>query len=369
MTSPQPSWKTIAYRVFVAVFVLGMITSTMAIWANARLQNSDTWAETVDPLANDTAVQEFVVQQASLVIDQQIAADESAGRLESFGRAQLSGLASVALHEFVSLQTFANWWTEANRTAHGMIMRTLDSNQGLVLQTEGEDLVLDLTPAVDWVNNHITTLLPNAGYLVQIPPERAIVVLYSSESLNTLASVIDLVDTLAFVLPLISLIALAGALFLAPDRRMALTRIAHWLAASMVIILVLANIGRWLVVSGQPVSHQDVLDAIVRITLSDLLSAFRVMAIVGLLFAGAVALQHSQRARESRVMVFIHKNRKPIAASAVGIALAALLVSNYPPIWLSVLAPVTIICCAFQLYRWRNQSTEGVNLEHEPART
>lgn len=356
MSNAQPLWRTIAYRALVVLFVLGMIGSTTAIWANVRVQESDAWASTVGPLADDLAVQEFVVAQAATVIERQIAADEGAGRLQSFSRTQINALVSMALGDFVTSPTFATWWTEANRAAHGIVMRTMDSEQGVLLQTHGGDLVLDLRPAVSWVNAQLETLLPRSSYLISLPAEQAVIVLYSSDALETVANIVDLVDTLAFVLPVITVLALVGAIALKRSLATALTQIALSLAAGMVLVLVLINISRWVLVSQQPESHQDVLNAIIRISLADLMLAFRAIAIIALLRAGLVMLLGSKYVNNPRVKAFFRGNREAIVAFTMGLALVWLVLSNYPPIWLTILALIVVAGCGVQLYRWRRES-------------
>lgn len=356
MANDETSWKRIAYRALLVVFAIGMITSTAAIWADVRLADSDAWARTVGPLADDTTVQAFVVDQATLLFEQQIAADDDAGRLANFSRAQLTSLVRMAINDFVSSPTFATWWTEANRTAHGVVMRTIDNEQGVLLQTYGGDLVLELTPIVTWVNGHLETILPRSGYQIVLSPERSVVVLYSSEALEQVIRVIELVDTLAVVLPIITLAALAGALILARDRVEAIRHLGFALVLGAVIALIAFGFGRSWFIARQDISQQELLDAILRIALVDLLGSFRVLALLGLIVSGIVFALRSRYMQDPRVQAFLRNNREALVIAAVGMAVLALIFTDYPPIWLSVGTLLVIAVGGYYLFRWRKES-------------
>lgn len=355
-TQQTATWKIVTYWFLVTIFVLGVIGSTTAIWANVRIQENDAWAHMVGPLADDPAVQEFVVSQVVEVLDRQIAADDDAGRLESFSRSQLSGLVRVALTDFVASPTFATWWVEANRAAHTTIMMVINDEDRVLLQTHGGDLVLELQPVVDWVNGHIESLFPRTGYTITLPPERSVIVLYSSAALETAARVIDMVDTLSFVLPIITIVGLAGAIILRRNLGTALTTIALSLAIGMLFTLVILSIGRWWIVSQQPATHQDALDAMIRIVLIDLVRAFRAIAILALLRAGFVILLRSRYVNNPRVRAFLRDNREKIAVGGIGLAAILLVFVNYPPLWLTIGSLLLILTAGFYLLRWRKET-------------
>lgn len=369
MNEAQPTWKKIAYRTLVAIFVIGLIGSTAAIWADNRIQESDAWARTTGPLADDPTVQAFVVTEATAIIDRQIAADEDASLLQSFSRSQLSGLIQSALNDFVQSSAFVTWWTEANRTAHSIMMRTMDDEQGILLQTYGGDLVLDLQPAVDWVNGRLESLLPRIGYTIAIPPERAIIVLHSSELLENTTRVIQHVDTLKVVLPIVTLVALFGVMILARDRVDALQLLGLALAVGIVVALVLFGLWRTWFVSQQVDTRQDVLDAVFRVAMVDLMTALRVLAAAGLAVAAVVFAIRSKYASDPRAQTFLREHRELLAVGGLGIAVLALIFTDYPPMWVSVGALILILASGYLLLRWRNESAHRVSTDEHPAET
>lgn len=352
-TGTSASWRAIAYRAFVAIFVLGMVLSTTAIWANIRIQDSDSWAETVGPLADDPEIQAFVIEQTSALIEQQIAADEDAGALWNFTRSQLNALVRVALNDFVSSPTFSTWWTEANRGAHRILMEVMTERENDLLNTYGGDLILNLQPAVDWVNGHIEGLFPDAGYSISLPPESSVIVLYSSDALESTTRIMELVDTLAFVLPIMTIVALAAAIGAAWNRLDAIKHIGLLLAIGMVILLVLLSFVRIWFVSNQDAAVRDVLDAMIRIVLIDLTSAFRVLALGGLVVAGLIAALQSKYARNPRVRAFLREHREVLAGAAISLAVLAIVMTEYPPLWLSLGALVVTVGGVVLLLRWR----------------
>lgn len=361
MSNSQSIWRIIAYRTLVVFFVVGMIASTTVIWANVRIQDSDAWSNTVGPLAEDPAVQEFVITQASNVIEGQITADEEFGQLRSYSRSQLMALVRMALGDFVTSPTFATWWSEANRNLHDVLMYAIDDAEGGILQKHGGNFVLDLRPAMDWVNVQLESFFPQSDYTIDPDPERLVIVLYSSDALESAIRIVKLVDTLAIILPGLTLLALVGAIAFKSHFATAITQIAISLAVGMILVLVLINIGRWLMVSQQPAAMQDVLDALIRITLVDLAMAFRTIAVVAMLRAGIVLLLQSKYVNNPRIRSFLKYHREAIVASSIFAVVIWLTLSTYPPIWQTMLALVAIVVGAYYLYRWRDgkRSTDG----------
>lgn len=369
MTSSQSTWRILAYRFLVAIFVIGLITSTTAIWANVRVKDSDAWADTVGPLASDAAVQEFVLDQASTLIGQQIAADDEAGRLQDFSRSQITSLVNMALADFVSSPTFATWWTEANRTTHAVVTRIMDDEQGQFIQTHDGDLVLDLQPAVDWVNTHLETLFPRLSYRINLPVEQTVIVLYSSDALASATRVLEIIDTLAIVLPVVTLIAFSGALIIANDRMAALKQTGLATGISIAILLIALTAGRTWFIARQEAALRDFLDAGIRIVLADLLVALRLFALAGIALAGVVTAGRSKYARDPRVQAFMREHRQLIAGGVLGGAILALILTDYPPMWLSIGALILIVASGYLLLRWRKEAVYAVTTDERSAKT
>lgn len=367
MRNNQQAWRTTSYRILVAVFVLGVIASTIAIWADIRVHESDAWASTVRPLANDPAVQAFVIQQTVSLLETQITLDAAAGELESFSRDQLLYLAEIAMGEFVASPTFSHWWTEANRIAHQIVMQTLvtDPQGANLLQTWGGDLVLNLEPALAWVNSQIETIVPDAGYTIEIPPDQLVNVVYSSDTLESITSAIEILDNLALWLPMITLLAFIGALLVGPRFSEAVIHMTLALATSMLLLLVVINFGRWWLVMQQPLSHRDLLDALIKVALNNLLSGFRLIAILALLSAGVLMLPRSRYANHPRVKAFLAEHQEAIIGAAIAVATTLLIISNYPPLWVSIVAIGMIVLGTLHLIHIR-RSSDMPSIQNQP---
>lgn len=348
MTTPR--WKRSAYRILIVLFVISLIGSTVAVWANVRLQESEAWAAMVGPLADDPAIQEYIVGEASAMIDHQIGLDADGGRLRDISQSQLSSLIRVILNDFVTSPTFSRWWTDANLVAHAGLMALVNSDDQSLVQTRGDEIILDLQPVVDWTNSQLMTLLPNLGYRIQIPEGSAQVTLFQSAALEQLTSLLHRIDTLAWVLPLVTLVLLAAILIIVPRRGHAALHLGWALAAGMVGLLLTLTFARTWIVGQQEPKLQDVIDAGFRIILVDLTGAFRFLALIGLGMVAIWTLAHN-----ARVVQFLRDHRQIIAGIAAGAAVVSLIAIDYPPMWLAILALGVFTSSLILLFLWRDE--------------
>lgn len=354
------TWRTWTWRVLVGVFVLSLVASTYAIWANTRVQDSTTWAETVAPLASDDSMQAFVVDQAMIRVDAQIKQDEDAGLLRNLTRSQLSPLIRVLLEDFVASPSFAGWWIDANQLAHGALMRVVNGDESDFLLTDGGDLVLNLSPAIDWVNAQSTRILPGSGYLLQLAPERTTFVLYSSDVLATLTKTFAYVDVVSAVAPVVMVVSLAAAIVLAHDRMRALGQIALATAAGAALMLVIINQWIFRTVDSQSADYQAALSALLRIVTVDLLSAFRWIAVAGLIIAGVIIVAERGVIQQPRVRSFLHNNRDLLVSSSIGISTLLLVLFADRASWIAPLAIIVIAIGVISILRGRDNDTPQV---------
>lgn len=366
-TQSTSGWRRWGFRILVAIFVLGLITSTLAIWANVRIQDSDAWTETMSPLATDPDIQAFIVAETTSRIDEQLTLDESAGRLRVATRNQISSLVGALLEEFVSSPVFANWWSEANHLAHQTLVHAASRDDANLEFNKNGDLVLNLDAIIVWTNQQINEVFPSSDYTLTLSSDKTELILYSSDSVETIVQLLDLIDTLAFVLPIVTIVALAGALLLAQDRPGAVGRISLATAISVGVLLVVVVLAKSWIVDGQPENRQDAVAAILRIVLVDLIGAFRITVAIGILIAGVVTLWQSQRVNGESVMAWLGRYRTMLAAGALGLAALYLAVSSDPAVWAAVTALAVIVVSGILLWMWRRGSIDARTTNAESA--
>ena len=114
------------------------------------------------------------------------------------------------------------------------------------LLLEGDTVYLDFGPAIDRVRNALEErgLERLAGAIPASVDGR--VTLLQSEGLVKARSTIDLIETLAIVLPILALLCLAGHVALSRPRRRGLLRVGLGLVVTALLMLALIGIGRTL---------------------------------------------------------------------------------------------------------------------------
>ncbi|MCA9833188.1 MAG: hypothetical protein KC435_04535 [Thermomicrobiales bacterium] len=353
-------WQRWGFRILVAIIVLGLITSTLAIWANVRIQDTDAWTETMAPLATDPDIQAFIVSETTSRIDEQLKLDESAGRLRTATRNQIAPLVGMLLEEFVSSPTFAEWWSDANRLAHETLVYAASIDNANLKVDKNGNLVLNLEAVIAWTNTRINEIFPGSGYTLTLAPDETELVLYSSDAVETIVHVLDLIDTLALVLPVVTVVAFIGALLLAQDRLGAVGRIGLATAISIGILLVIVAIAKSWIVDSQPENRQDVLAAVLRILLVDLRGAFRTAIAVGVVVAGVVALWQSNHIHGESMMAWLGRYRIVLAAAALGLGALYLAIASDPAAWAAICALAVIAASGIALLMWRKSPANPV---------
>lgn len=347
-------WRIALYRTLMAVFVIALILSVVSVWANVRVQETDAWTQTVAPLADNADVRAYIVEQTSGLIDRQLAVDSSAGRVERATRTQVSLLAHALLNDFVMSDSFAGWWTDTNAAAHTMLVDAVANEDGVVIRARDDAFVLDLQPVVAWTNERLATLLPGVSYTIELPEDQDEIVLYSSGAIPQALSIINIVDTLALVLPAIAFTALAATLAFAPNWLTSIRSIGLLVAVGMVAALIaLASLRLW-VVGRQPETSRDALDAIIRIVAVDLMAAIRTFVVAGLVIAAFAALV------QYRASVWGFARQHPTVLVAAGLAVGAivLIIPRDPTRMVLIVGGAMVLIAALVLGMWR-RSTNG----------
>ncbi len=359
-TQPQSGWKRITYRVLVGLFVLGFIASTVVLWANVRVQDSDAWAQTVAPLADDPAIQEFVIDQTMAIIANQLNADEDAGRIRTAAVNQTLLVARSLLDDFVESEAFAEFWFETNLVAHTDLVKIAAGDESDFLSSHDNQLVLNIQPAIDWVNANLSEVLPGENSTITLEPDATEIVLYSSQQIETITNVLRLIDRLAVILPVLSLALLAGAIVVATDRLRAGRQIALSLMIGAAIMLVAIAIAKVLIANAQPEQNQQAVAALLHIVLIDLVRAFRIAAAVGLVVAAVIALMQASSRRGLSVGAFLRENREILAGVGFGLGALYLILSDNPTPWVAVISLVVIVIGLLAHAFWRRESNPEV---------
>jgi hypothetical protein len=241
---------TAAVVLLVVSAMLGAV-SVVAGYVRGQLLNTDRYVETVAPLVRDPAVQDAIAARLTDVIVTELnltrLTQQLADALEQRGAPnQLDGLVGPAVNGLTSFihdqvrtvvasEQFAEVWGTANRVAHREIDAVLTTGKGQLLTSQGTEVSLDLGSLLDLVKQR---LVANGFSLAaRIPDISVTVPLFASEELPRIRTAVSILDTAAWLLPLITLALLLAGVLVAPNRRRGLLIGSALLAGAMLLLI------------------------------------------------------------------------------------------------------------------------------------
>jgi hypothetical protein len=323
----------------VALLVLGCglaALSVVAIWLRVTLLDTDRYVETVAPIAARPSVQDAVADKLETAINSRIdfsalARDvlpERADVMAPVIETGVQSFLSARITEFTRSQRFQDVWTEANRRAHTRLVALLEGGRSGRLVLDQDTVYLDLSPAVD----RVKTALQERGLTrvaAAIPPSvDGRVQLVQSEALVSAQSAVRLLKAVAIVLPVLSLLCLAGAVFLSRSRRRGLLQAAVGVALAMLLLVAALGVARsaYLDALGSGALPRqaaadifDTLAVFLRDGLRIVLFAAVILALVSYLFGLPLGAMWSRVVTDSRRRWFaLHRNALLLVVVGLG---------------------------------------------------
>lgn len=240
---PSPEQKSARARtnwalVIAVVSALLFAVAVPALWLNRVVFDTETWVETVAPLAQDPAIQDAVAAAASDAIIEQL---DATARLEALLPDQLDQFAPMLASSvegairsqavnIVRSEQFATVWEEINRKGHEALLTAITGREG-ALSIQGGVFTLDTGELVDMIKDALEGR--GLGLVARIPTEAVDreIVLYQSDAIAAAGPIVDGIQSAAMVIPLLAIGLAIAAFALAADRR----RVALWLGAGITI--------------------------------------------------------------------------------------------------------------------------------------
>jgi hypothetical protein len=347
-------WKRVASWVLVVLACLLAVLSVVTVFARNQLLNTDTYVNTVAPLASNPAIQTQIAKQVSqnlisrtdLETRVKDALPPKAGFLATPITSGVQTVTNQLALKAVQSRQFYELWVTANRASHKQLVAVLTgSNEGSVSSKNGR-VTIDLSQ----VEVNVKHKLDAKGITVfdKVPAVKGLnFVLFQSKDLVKVQKVTKLLNDLAIVLPIITLLCLAASVVLARNRRRGLVRAATGLALSMAAVLVVIAVARHQYLSGlspnqSVAANQAVIDTVtgtLRLGLRIILGVAALIAVVALL-AGSPRL----RAWASRgyrpdnpVHRFVAGHRKGLQWGILGLGVVVLVVWSEPTTLVAVI--------------------------------
>jgi hypothetical protein len=204
-----------------ALLVLATLFTTafgFGLWAKRQALDTNNWVDTSSALLEDEDVRQAV---GLFIIDRLYQSDAVQAQLEQIlpprlvplAKPAAAGLKQVAQRNagrVLGTDAALQAWETANRTAHQTLLRIVKSD----LANEG--VSLDLKSLFAQMAS--STGIP-ASAVDKLPPEVSNLQVAGPDQLKTARKLLDLFQTLVWVLLILSVATFAGAIALSPDRR------------------------------------------------------------------------------------------------------------------------------------------------------
>ena len=203
--------------------VLGIV-AIFAVWANRQLLDTGYWTTTNAKLIESPPIREAV---SDYLTEQLYANVDVAGELGKELPSELRPLAAPAagalkdvvqkgINLLLERPRVQELWRKANEVTHAQFVRLIENKGSVVKLPGGGAVVLDLRPMLGEVAEKVGA---PASISEKIPPKVAQLRIVTSKQLGTMQNAVNLLRSLALILPLLVIAMFALAVYLARGRR------------------------------------------------------------------------------------------------------------------------------------------------------
>ena len=249
--SDVPRWRRVLGAVLLVVGCVLVPVSLSAVWVRSTLLNTDNYVSTVGPLASNPQIQQALADDITNAVFTRVnvekkvadALPSKAGFLAAPIAAEIQNFTDQAALRLVQSSQFHTLWENANRRAHPQVVKVLTGG-GPRVSTKDGTVSINLEQIFDNVKTQLDARGISIFDKVTLPAGHQEFVLFQSKLLAQVQGLVDLLQTLAWVLPVLALACLAGAIGLSERRRRTLERGAIGVAFAVAFQLVLLRAGR-----------------------------------------------------------------------------------------------------------------------------
>ncbi len=267
-----------------------LLLSLYAVWVSRVVLDEDVFVDTSADLIADDAIRDAVATRAvNELFDNVDIRSEIEGQLPEDFKG-LSGPATAGLRqasyrlidEALQQQAFQSLWTLAMTQTHRAWIATVNddlpavSTQGGVVTLELEAIILAAADRIG-VRDQVEA---------QLPDDVGSIVLLESEELDAAQAAFRILDTLAWLLPLLTLAAFAFAIWLARDRRKGVFELGIVVFVTALVGIVATRLaGNYVVETLATTSETRLASLNAWLVLTELLRvSFRWFVVLGLVF-------------------------------------------------------------------------------------
>jgi hypothetical protein len=223
--------------------VLGVV-AIFAVWANRQLLDNHYWGNTSSQMIQSPPIREAL---AGYLTDQLYANVNVAGELRGELPSELKPLAAPAAGALRSLVekgvNFAleqprvqDLWRTSSEAAHDEFVKLVE-DRSQYLRTGHGEVRIDLRPLLSEAASRVGA---PSSVVEKIPPNVAELHLVKSNNLKTMQNAINLLRSLAVILPLLTFLLFAVAIYLARGKRRETLMMVGWafIGAALVVLVV-----------------------------------------------------------------------------------------------------------------------------------
>ena len=198
--------------------------------------------------------------------------------------------ATDATEKLLASDRFQTLWDNVNRRAHNQLVALLTDDsakaKGAVSIREGK-VSLDLSNVIKTVQGKLVSAGLTFLEGVNVPPVSRTIAIINTEGLAEARSYLAILDTLAWVLPVLAIGALIASALVVRTRRRATIRAALVLVAACAFTLVLLAIGRslYLDAASSPNVSKNAASAVFDILVRNLRYGIITLAVIGIIVA------------------------------------------------------------------------------------
>jgi hypothetical protein len=290
----QPRWRRALVATLVVLSVVLAPLAVISIFVRNQVLDTDRYVDTVAPLAeNDdiiqTAADRLTARLFAAADVEQRTEDALPDRAAFLAGPLADALERAAREAAVDLlesDQFQTLWRELNRRAHDQVRAVLTGEGPDSLSVEDGEVVLDLKPLVRQVKERLDdrgiTVFDNVSLRRDLK-----FALFDASSIESAQSLVNALDTVAWILGILVFVLLAIAVLLSGNRRRTLLRwgIGLFCAMALTAIAIALSRNAYLnAVSSEELPRSSAgaaFDILVRF----LRNAVRVLAVLGVIVA------------------------------------------------------------------------------------
>ena len=237
--------------VLIVLVALLTFASVIAVWMRALVLNTDSYVRAVGPLIEKPALRDEVARK---VVDElyahvdvtQLLTESLPKKARVLAPTLAQGIHDTAIQlasSALSTSAVRRVWEAANRVAHDQLVHILEGKEAIFTTARGE-VAVDLRPIAEQVRGALHEHGVGIFDGVSISSLDQKLVLFRSRDLARAQRATSALDALHIWLPVLTLLAIGGAVALAEQRRRAIGVVLLVIAATMVGLTIGIVIGR-----------------------------------------------------------------------------------------------------------------------------